>query len=237
MELDNEPGAVIFLDFEGSDIAAPEAALMARLGYPGPDSCSEAVRAVLTGLLERAPAALAPRAAARFTGLSFSPGGGFALDAPESPVFKAPRVARALSHGSAWAVFALTIGPAFPPPARERDILADFCADAIGSVLAESLAELVEKRLGEIMAAQGLVRGFRYSPGYCDWPVSDNPALLRAIRAEAIGISLTAGGMMIPQKSISGILAFGPPGSQVASPACRWCPDSSCPHRRCRRAD
>jgi cobalamin-dependent methionine synthase I len=52
----------------------------------------------------------------------------------------------------------------------------------------------------------GLQPTKRYAPGYGDWELSSQTALLSLVDAGRIGIRLTGDFLMIPAKSISGVI-------------------------------
>jgi hypothetical protein len=52
------------------------------------------------------------------------------------------------------------------------------------------------------------------------------------VDARPIGVRLTTGGMMIPTKSISGIIGLGPARDRIRVNPCTGCPDTACDHRR-----
>lgn len=233
MESAYETDCAAILEFSTDDLKYEESALLFRLGYPGREAVSEPVRKVLDELAEPLRLNCSPKAIARFVRFDFPKNPPYGFCIPGGYVFSTVLVSQALASGRVWAVFALTVGePEQLKQGKEGgDLLREYCADAIFSVMAETLAQAVEKRLAGLMEAHGMAAGFRYSPGYCDWPLSDNRELLALADAQKIGIRLTEGGMMTPRKSVSGVMAFGEPGSEVREPACRRCKER-CPHYR-----
>ena len=79
-----------------------------------------------------------------------------------------------------------------------------FITDAIADALIEAVCDAAE---GEV--CRDLVTSARFSPGYSDLPLSFGEGILALTDAERrLGIKLTAGGMMIPKKSVSAIIAI-----------------------------
>ncbi|NLO86321.1 MAG: hypothetical protein GX096_13015 [Clostridiales bacterium] len=77
------------------------------------------------------------------------------------------------------------------------------CASAyIDEYIDEFLAELDEK-----LAADGLTLSPRFSPGYGDMPLSYQKPLLAVLEARRIGVALTDGFLMLPEKSVSAVVA------------------------------
>ena len=63
----------------------------------------------------------------------------------------------------------------------------------------------------------------RFSPGYGDMPLSQQEALCRVLDVgRRIGVGLTAGGLMIPQKSVTALIGVsdGPVGERRSCESC-----------------
>ena len=105
-------------------------------------------------------------------------------------------------------VFVSTAGREFEAAVRDlaakSDIVADFIADSIGSVLAEMAVGRLEKDLG---FDSGL--SLPYSPGYCGWDVREQQKLFSLFPSEPCGIRLSESSLMTPEKSVSGFFAMG----------------------------
>lgn len=80
------------------------------------------------------------------------------------------------------------------------------CASAL---VDEYIDELLEER-NAALAAEGLRLSPRFSPGYGDAPLSCQGPLLSWLEARRIGISLTSGGLMLPEKSVTALMALRP---------------------------
>ena len=93
--------------------------------------------------------------------------------------------------------------------AASGDPLASYIVDALGSVMVETAADIMHRRICGRMAVDGLKTTNRYSPGYCGWPLSDQPQLFSLFPPGICGVSLTSGCLMDPIKSISGIIGAG----------------------------
>lgn len=103
---------------------------------------------------------------------------------------------------------------------QEGDILRIYLANEIGSIIAEKTADRMEELLQEQLTPKGLYRTNRYSPGYCGWPVSEQPILFDLFRPKGsehssvvsptpCNIQLTDSCLMIPIKSVSGVIGIG----------------------------
>ena len=88
-------------------------------------------------------------------------------------------------------------------------MLRTFVADALGSILAEAVVTRLVSELDRESEAKGLHISNNYSPGYCDWKLVEQRKLFRFFPREESGISLTDSCLMLPVKSVSGIIAIG----------------------------
>ena len=152
-------------------------------------------------------------------------------------VFQSNIVARLLEQCEKVAVFLVTIGNHLEEMvcrlAEDGLILQATVLDAIGSVAAEKVADFVQGRIGEVARAQGLCISQRFSPGYCDWDVGQQKMVFRAVNGASMGVRLTEGCLMLPRKSISGIIGIGPGKGNVENyNPCKTCNKRDCPDRR-----
>ena len=76
-------------------------------------------------------------------------------------------------------------------------------------VIEDSIAFGSEVIAQLLKQCQGLVTSRRFSPGYCDWDISQQKTLFRAVGRDSAGGHSTEGCLMIPRKSISGIIGIG----------------------------
>ena len=152
-------------------------------------------------------------------------------------VFKSEVIARLLERCEKVAVFILTIGDRLEETigrlADDGLIVEAYVLDAIGSSVAESLADVVQSKIGDLARAQGLCISRRFSPGYCDWDINQQRVLFRAIDGDSSRVYLSEECMMMPQKSISGIIGIGLRDQGVESyNPCETCNKRNCPGRR-----
>ena len=84
-----------------------------------------------------------------------------------------------------------------------------YIADIAASLAVEKAASIVQGKVGDHAASSGLKISNRYSPGYCGWDVSEQKALFSLLPENFCGISLNKEAMMVPVKSISGIIGLG----------------------------
>lgn len=150
--------------------------------------------------------------------------------------FRSQVVARLLEDCPRVALFVLSIGGRLEEAVRQlsKDGLVVQAAvlDATGSGAVEALAKVVEDIIAAEAAADGSGISRRFSPGYCDWKVSQQKMLFRAMGGDTDGVRLTSGCLMIPQKSISGLIGIGPRDRVESYNPCLTCNKTDCVGRR-----
>ena len=115
--------------------------------------------------------------------------------------------------------------------ARDRLVLQARVLDAIGSAAVESVADYTQDMVSKVASAMGLHISRRFSPGYCDWSISQQSMLFQAMNGDNAGVQLTEQCLMIPQKSVSGIIGIGPSYVESYNP-CKTCEKHDCIGRR-----
>jgi len=155
----------------------------------------------------------------------------------DSIIFKSQVIAQLLEDCYQVAIFLVTIGKYMEETtaqlAKDGLILQATVLDAIGSGAVEKVADFVQDGIKEIAEAQGLVTSRRFSPGYCDWNIGQQRMLFYALTGNTLGIRLTGECLMIPQKSISGIIGIGPSIDNVENyNPCKTCTKQDCQGRR-----
>ena len=122
-------------------------------------------------------------------------------------------ILRQLRGSEAYALFICTAGvayEAYQQRLKERgDMVRVFIADALGSVIAEKCADQMEKALQESIDKLGWKHTNRFSPGYCGWHVSQQQLLFPLFQGHTCGVRLTDSSLMVPIKSVSGIIGLG----------------------------
>ena len=111
------------------------------------------------------------------------------------------------------AFFICTIGPEVPAKIKELSAgglqLEAYSLDLIASEAVDMAMDVVQEALDEELKVHGLHLTNRYSPGYCDWNISEQQKLFRILPGEFTKISLADTSVMHPIKTISGIIGIG----------------------------
>jgi hypothetical protein len=155
----------------------------------------------------------------------------------DSIIFKSQVIAQLLEHCTQVAILLVTIGKYLEETtsklARDQLVLQATVLDAIGSNAVEKVADSVQGKIKEIAEAKGLFISRRFSPGYCDWNIGQQRMIFHALTGNTVGVRLTGECLMIPQKSISGIIGIGPSYDNVENyNPCKFCNKQDCPGRR-----
>lgn len=132
----------------------------------------------------------------------------------ELPAFDMGRIIlRQLRGSEAYTLFICTSGMEYEAYqhrlADEGDMVRTFIADAIGSVIAEKCADQMEIAVQQSIDKLGWHHTNRFSPGYCGWHVSGQQLLFPLFQGHTCGVRLTDSSLMLPIKSVSGIIGLG----------------------------
>jgi hypothetical protein len=216
---------------EGIKVEIDKVDVHQRLGYEREQCPSPGVSSLVDSQIQEAHEFIKP--AAYYTIKPITSGGDSKVSI-DGLLFTSHHLAQALSDCSQAAIFAVTIGEALERKvarlAKAGLTLKGSVLDAVGSVAVEKVADWLEGMLRSIAAANGDKVGWRYSPGYCDWDIAQQKELFRGLDGKSIGVNLTDTCLMIPRKSISGIIGMGKSCNPFS--ACRFCRRKGCPNRR-----
>ena len=133
------------------------------------------------------------------------------------------------------ALFACTIGPAMEAWRRALELTRDevraLLVDAVASSAVENAIGLLHDHIRIKMLERRMNVTNRFSPGYCGWPVTDQQALFSQFPKGFCGITLTDSSLMVPIKSISGIIGIGASVARKDYP-CNRCGRDFCLYRK-----
>jgi hypothetical protein len=106
-----------------------------------------------------------------------------------------------------------------------------YILDAMGSVAMESIVEKFHRRMKDRFASKQKGITLPFSPGYCDWPLTDQKKLFALFDSMDVGVKLTDSCLMKPRKSVSGV--FGVTPSHGSTPSGLYNPCSRCAKQDC----
>ena len=88
-----------------------------------------------------------------------------------------------------------------------KSVLDGVIYNAAASDLIERAADIAQAKLCDSFKEHGMLLGRRYSPGYGDFPIEIQGALLAELMAaKKIGLFVTRAGMLTPTKSITAVM-------------------------------
>ena len=115
----------------------------------------------------------------------------------------------------------------------EKDPLKFYMIDMLGSLAVDSAMDIIESRLEGDYFKKGQKITNRYSPGYCGWKLVEQKELFSVFPRGFCNIELTPSSLMIPIKSISGIIGTGKNAERRAYD-CEICNLTDCIYRNLR---
>jgi hypothetical protein len=155
-------------------------------------------------------------------------------------VLQSRKMAWAMKDASGLIGFIATVGKQID---REIESLMDggalvhsYIADALGSGAVESLADRFHSDMARMSTENKRSVGLRFSPGYCDWQVTEQQKLFSLLDSKVVGVKLADSCLMTPRKSISGVFGvFDNANTSVENKKhnpCRQCGKKDCIARR-----
>ena len=206
-------------------------------GGSGRHSFSPLLSAKLECCKERLDTLLEPRLHYRIKKID-SVGTGF-VSIEGGTTFKSRKLSQALRRSDEIVCFVATVGSAIDDNIvglmAANHLSEAYVLDAMGSVAVENMVEQFHQRKEAKFAVQNKSVTLRFSPGYCDWPVTDQKKLFGLFDSEFTGVKLLDSSLMQPRKSISGVFGLShtvnPHDSSPYNP-CRECKKTDCIARR-----
>ena len=136
-----------------------------------------------------------------------------------------------LKNSKKLAVFACSVSQELNEVLKEYDddFVEHYINDVIGTLIIEKtgkyLYDFIKKEQFELKATNSL------SPGNCGWQLESQKELFKLFPDNYLGIKLTESGMMIPLKSLSGVVGFGE-SVVFKHTDCRSCKSQNCMYRK-----
>lgn len=146
-----------------------------------------------------------------------------------------PIIVSQIRGAESAALFLCTAGPRLEAWSKrliaEGDFAKGYMVDTAASEAVEAAIDKIQNHLAETLLSSGNRITNRFSPGYCGWPVSDQQALFSLLPDGFCDVSLTPSSLMVPIKSVSGLIGIGPSVKFNPYP-CRTCDMKDCFKRR-----
>ena len=193
-------------------LVVPRPMVLLRLGYRRPSQVPDRVSALIDEIETSGRTLLAPRAITLRCPVTVDRDGAIDLGGILTSTSRSLR--QRLAGCREAVLFAATIGSKLEKwvaeLGRAEEITRSLLADAFGSAAAIALGVELERLLGARLAEDDLVPEPRCAPGYGDWSLADQGPILQRLEAGRIGIALLDEGLMVPAKSISGVIGGRP---------------------------
>jgi hypothetical protein len=133
------------------------------------------------------------------------------------------------------AIFVCTAGPGISDWSKklmhDGDMMMGYVVDVLGSEIVENAMDKIQDIIEDEMKEVNLGITDRYSPGYCDWQVSEQHKLFTFFPDQFCGITLSESSLMHPIKSVSGVIGIGE-GAKRTGYACLYCDMVNCIYRQ-----
>lgn len=161
-------------------------------------------------LFKRFNAHLTPLLSYRTRGIDFIDKGIVSLE--KNIALKSAKLSKVMRHCKDALCFIATIGDGVEQEVArltaEERLFEAYILESMGSMAVESMVESFCKDMETKYNARGKGITLRLSPGYCDWPITEQKKLFRVIDATRINVTLTDSCLMHPRKSISGVFGI-----------------------------
>lgn len=208
--------------------------VLSRIGYGDAENISSRIDSLVDDYIDNYHEFIMPSSACVYRDIGEVSAGHVRIG---EVTFESGILARLLQRCQRVAVFALTIGGYLEELvaylSAEGMVLPATILDAVGSGAVEKLAGEIAAKIKHQAEAEGLVVSRRFSPGYCDWDITQQKKLFQLLNSNTAGVTLTQNMVMTPRKSISGIIGIGLPGRDIEKyNPCITCQKKDCPGRR-----
>ncbi len=154
----------------------------------------------------------------------------------DSMVFKSPKLACTLHDSDELICFIATLGEEIDSEINrimgQGRLSGAYILDALGSVAVESVAEQFHQYVETTCREEGKAVTLRFSPGYCDWPITEQKKVFKLFGSDATGIELMDSCLMRPRKSISGVFGVYNDIQKTPYNPCLDCSKKNCAGRR-----
>jgi len=111
--------------------------------------------------------------------------------------------------------------------AEQGSLMESYLFDSMGSLVADKLSQKIRNKLAGEVLRDGLRCTQVYSPGYCRWSLLEQHTLFSLLPAGFCDVRLTEHCLMIPVKSVSGIMGIGIDVNEAGQP-CEICELETC---------
>lgn len=179
-------------------------------------------------VIDACKAAVTPRSVVRRCGITAT-ADGVAVNGTDL-VLKGEDIKKHLSDCNECCIICVTIGAgadSFIRTMMAVDTVHGLLADGAATAAVESCCDSVENTLRVELKKEGKYLTWRYSPGYGDFPFTQQPDILAFLQADRFaGVTCTDSCLMLPSKSVTAVM-----GIADRKPSGRRNKCSSCPNK------
>lgn len=145
-------------------------------------------------------------------------------------------ITRHLLAAERWVLMAATLGSQVDRQIdiyQVGDLTRSLVLNACATAAIEAVCTDMEATISADKAAHDLTLGPRFSPGYGDFPLNVQPALLDALNAgKGIGLSCTSSFTLVPKKSVTALAPLRARDWVPVASRCQGCAlSANCPYQ------
>lgn len=108
-------------------------------------------------------------------------------------------------------------------------------ADAAATTAVESYCDAVENQLRQALKGEKMYLTWRYSPGYGDFPFTQQPQILSILKADKlVGVTCNESCIMTPSKSVTAVMGIAKEKPADRGRNCDTCPNKNNCNFSCR---
>lgn len=153
----------------------------------------------------------------------------------EGPEFKSPKLSKMLKDCDDIICYIATLGDSVDGEIKrlmdKKHMAEAYILDAMASAAAENMVATFHRRMKDKYKNQGKQVTLCFSPGYCDWAITEQKKLFKLLDSQEVDVKLNDSCLMTPRKSISGVFGIHSNGGTPYNP-CWDCGRTECPARR-----
>ena len=153
----------------------------------------------------------------------------------EGQKFKSNKLSKTLKNCDEIICYIATLGDSIEDRINQlmqkKHLAQAYILDAMASVAADNMVETFHQQMKDVYNDQNKQVTLCFSPGYCDWPLTDQKKLFGIFDSNELDVELTDSCFMKPRKSISGVFGITPPDSNPREQSYNPC--SECHRRNC----
>jgi hypothetical protein len=157
----------------------------------------------------------------------------------EGHKFKSNKLSKTLKNCDEIICYIATLGDSIEDRINQlmqkKHLAQAYILDAMASVAADNMVGSFHQQMKTVYKNQSKQVTLCFSPGYCDWPLTDQKKLFGIFDSNELDVELTDSCFMKPRKSISGVFGITPPDSNHREQSYNPCSECNRPNCSARR--